>query len=94
MKYKTNLDIVTEMKLEEVMELCNIDVKSSKNKFILEDDADIDLNEDEEVSLDYIPFCIVRKRTDLLALAFAGLPPRFRPAVYTAEVFRFSEKSV
>ncbi|HFL3726347.1 MULTISPECIES: MarR family transcriptional regulator [Peptostreptococcaceae] len=68
MKYKTNLDIVTEMKLEEVMELCNIDVKSSKNKFILEDDADIDLNEDEEVSLDYIPFCIVRKRTDLFDL--------------------------
>ncbi|XTR39295.1 MarR family transcriptional regulator (plasmid) [Paraclostridium tenue] len=68
MIYKIDLNIVTQMKLEQLMELCNIDVKNSKNKFVLEDDATIDLDTDEDVSIDFMPFCTLTKRSDLFDL--------------------------
>lgn len=69
MIYKPNLNIITEMKLEQIMELCNIDVKASKNKFVLEDDATIDIDDiDEDTSIDYLPYCTVTKRSDVFDL--------------------------
>lgn len=66
MIYKADLNIVTQMKLEQVMELCNIDVKNSKDKFMLEDDAEIDF--DTVADTDFTPYCVLHRRSDVFDL--------------------------
>lgn len=81
MMYITNLNIIKEMKLEQIMELCNIDVKSSKYKFILEDDAKIDFNIDEDTDIDFTPFCTIIQRSDIFDLF--GLYKLYNEKIYS-----------